>query len=82
MVPIKEEGISRVITEGNPVRVKGRVQPAVLRLAFVCDWSGVRAAAGRGDRRSVDVTSGRCVGVSAEPVNFGPDPECRDFPLW
>ncbi len=68
MVPIKEESVSRMITEGNPVRVKGRVQHAVLRLAFVCDWSRGRAAAGRGDRWSVDVASGRCVGVSAEPV--------------
>jgi len=58
-----------MITEDNPVRVvKGRVQRAVLRLAFVCDWSRSRAAAGRGDRWSVDVASGRCVGVSAEPV--------------
>ncbi len=68
MVPIEEEGISRVVTEGNTVRVKGRVKPAVLRFTFICDWSGVRAAGGRGDRGSVDVASRHCVGVSAEPV--------------
>ncbi len=59
MIPIEEESVSRMVTKGDPVRVKARVQHAVLRLAFVCNLSRGRATAGRGDRWSVDVASGR-----------------------
>ncbi len=69
MVPIKEEGISGMVAEGDTVRVEGREHPAVFRFTFICSWFGVRSAAGGGGgRRSVYVASGRCVGVSAESV--------------
>ena len=57
-----------MVTEGDTVGVEGRVHSAIFRFAFICGRFGNRSAAGGGGRRSVDVASGRCVGVSSESV--------------